>query len=158
MSSQLETIPLWINGRNVTSSDLKRFPVVSAKDKDKILHYALSADVSSAIAACDSASVAFQTWKNTSAVARRDLLLKAADLILERKTALVKVQMEETSSSEFWAGLNVTAAAGHIHEFASRITALSGVIPQSKLDYALAFREPVGVTLAIPPYVCLVIR
>src|ERR1700744_6499855 len=100
MASSLETIPLWINGRSVTSSDLKRFPVVSARDNDRPLHYAISADVSSPIEAGASASGAFQTWKKTSAVERRDILFKAADLILERKNELVKVQMEETSSSE----------------------------------------------------------
>ena len=146
-----EVIPLWINGQSLVPSDLKKFPVRSAKNNDKTIHHAVSANVALAMKACDSASVAFQTWKNKSAVERRDILFKAADLILERKGAFVKAQMNETSSSEFWATLNVTVGSSHIREVASRITAMSGVIPQSKMEYAMAFREPLGVTLAIPP-------
>jgi acyl-CoA reductase-like NAD-dependent aldehyde dehydrogenase len=146
-----EVIPLWINGESFTSPALKKFPVRSAKANDKILHYALSANVAAATKACDSAAVGFENWKRTSAVERRDLLLRAADLILERKDEFITTQMEETSATEFWATTNVKTGVSHIREIASKITSLSGVIPESRLDYALAFREPIGVTLAIPP-------
>lgn len=140
-----------INGESLLPSDLKKFPVRSAKNNDKTIYHAVSANVAQAMNAVDSASAAFQTWKNTTAVERRDILFKAADLILERKDAFVKAQMDETSSSEFWADLNATVGSSHIREIASRITSMSGVIPQSKMEYAFAFREPLGVTLAIPP-------
>jgi acyl-CoA reductase-like NAD-dependent aldehyde dehydrogenase len=151
MGASTETIPLWINGGAYTSPDLKEFTVQSAKDNGRVVYHALSADVDTAIAAVDSASAAFPTWSKKTAVERRDILTRAADIILQRKEELVKIVMEETSATEFWANLNVLAAASHVREFASRITAMSGEIPQSKLDYAFAFREPLGTVLAIPP-------
>jgi acyl-CoA reductase-like NAD-dependent aldehyde dehydrogenase len=150
--TEADVVPLWLNGKPLTSPDLEKFPVRSAGQNGKIVHYAQASNVATALQACDFAGVAFQSWKHTPAVERRDIFTKAADVILSRREELVKAQMEETSASRFWADLNVTVAASHVREIAARITSMSGVVPQTKMDYAFAFREPLGATLAIPPW------
>jgi acyl-CoA reductase-like NAD-dependent aldehyde dehydrogenase len=152
---EADLVPLYIAGELVPSTELEKIPVKSAAQNDKIVHYASGATVKHAIQACESSYTGFQSWRKTTAVQRRDILNKAADLLLERREALVDTMIAETSAARMWADINVSIASSHIKEIASRITALSGVIPQTKLDYALCFREPVGPCLAIPPSVPL---
>ena len=144
-------VPLWLNGEPSTSSSLKTFPVRSANQNNKVVHYAQSADVATAIQACDSAWEAFQSWKQTSAIHRRDILTRTADILLSRRDELVQAQMSETSAGELWSELNVKMAASHIREVANGITSMIGEIPQTMMDYALCFREPIGPVLSIPP-------
>lgn len=151
ISSTNDVVPLWLNGKAVTSPDLAKFAVKSAAQNGKIIHYAQASSEATAIEACDSAAAAFHTWRRVPASKRQEIFTKAADIMLSRREQFVQSQVEETSASQFWADLNVTVAAGHIREIASRITSMLGVIPESKMDYALAFREPLGATLAIPP-------
>lgn len=152
---EADLVPLYIAGELVPSTELEKIPVKSAAQNDKIVHFASAATVKHAIQACESSYTAFQSWKKTTAVQRRDILNKAADLLLERRKELVDTMVAETSAAQIWADANVTVGASHIKEIASRITALSGVIPQTKLDYALCFRDPIGPCLAIPPSVPL---
>ncbi|KAL5321345.1 hypothetical protein ACEPPN_009301 [Leptodophora sp. 'Broadleaf-Isolate-01'] len=152
ISSTNDVVPLWLNGKAVTSPDLAKFAVKSAAQNGKIIHYAQASSEATAIEACDSAAAAFHTWRRVPASKRQEIFTKAADIMLSRREQFVQSQVEETSASQFWADLNVTVAAGHIREIASRITSMLGVIPESKMDYALAFREPLGATLAIPPW------
>lgn len=52
--------------------------------------------------AVESAHKAFKTWKNHSAVARRAIFLRAAQLLEERKADYIKLVTEETTGNEFW--------------------------------------------------------
>lgn len=152
MTSEAKTVPLWINGQAVKSANT--FTVRSAQ-KQQDVGLAYSADVKIAREAVDVAKEAFESWKLTSATHRRDLIFRVAALYRQRMEELVQVQMEETSCQESWARMNVGHAAGIIEEIASRVTSVSGEIPQvaSHKSMALVFKEPIGPVLVIAPYV-----
>ena len=150
--SELPIVPLWIDGEAVRSSPPKLFPVHSSlQDKDVFLAH--SADVDTAKRAAEAAWTAFLSWKKQGPVFRRDLLLRVADNYERRTEQLIKLQMEETSCTETWARMNVALATETVKEIASRITSISGEIPQmaSSEHLALVFREPIGPVLTIAP-------
>ena len=150
----LEIVPLWIDGMPVSPSS-KSAIVVHSLSEGRDIYLADSAGPLEARQAADAAGVAFRTWRKTSPVYRRDLLYRVASS-LERKTELlVSLQMRETSCSEEWARMNINEATASIREVASRITSISGEIPQlaNFNQMALVFKEPLGPILSIAPQV-----
>ena len=154
ISSQpsLEPVPLWIDGSKVSSSENLTFVVRSAK-QEKDVSLAQSAGVKDSIRAADSSIRAFQSWKNTSAAHRRDLLLKAIDIFEARKAEAVQLQVAETSCEPSWAGFNVGYGLTVLREIASRITSVYGEMPRvaSENNLCLVFKEPIGPCLLIAP-------
>lgn len=82
---QFGTVPLLINGEEVHSSI--KFPVIGPVSY-KTIWSASSANVEFATAAVEAAQSAFPTWSATKPARRRDIFLKAAD-ILEARCAEV---------------------------------------------------------------------
>jgi acyl-CoA reductase-like NAD-dependent aldehyde dehydrogenase len=150
--SSLPVVPLWINGEAATSSPPITFTVHSAA-QHKDVYLAQATDTETARRAVDAAWTAFQDWKKTNHYYRRELLLRVAAIYRRRKEELVKIQIEETSCQEPWARMNVDLAAGMLDEVASRISGITGEIPQmgNPNSMALVFNEPVGPVLAIAP-------
>ena len=150
--TQGNVIPLWIGGKATTSSPAQTFPVYSSSD-GKIVHDAQSADGQAATRAVDAASAAFLSWRKTSPQSRRDLLLRVADKYVAKTPALVESQVLETNCTESWARGNIAYAVEVIRESASRVTSISGDIPQTMSSdrLALVFKEPIGTILTIAP-------
>lgn len=153
----LPVVPLLINGSATTAKVPRQFAVYNYEQR-KDVHHAESADRDAACRAADAALNAFQTWKNTSVVTRRQLLLRYATLLREREQDIVDAQRQETGVSEQWAKKNVQLAANLIDETAACISSLKGEIPATETpgSLALAFMVPVGPILTIAPYVYLV--
>ena len=147
-----KVVPLWINGASATSTPEIIFPVFSA-EQQKVVYLAQSADSQTATHAADVASKAFATWRHVNAVTRRGIVLRAADILESRKDELVRIQREETSCQEGWARINTNFAVRNLREIASRVTSVTGQIPQLEGDgqMALIFKEPIGPVLCIPP-------
>ena len=150
--SSSNPVPLWINGKATWSIPDVKFPVYSTSS-GKVVHHAHSANSHAAERAVEAAAAAFVSWKRTSPQSRRDLLLRVADKYEAKTQVLVDAQMLETSCTEAWARGNVQYAIGIIRESASRITSISGDIPQtrSRDRLALVFKEPMGPILTIAP-------
>jgi len=105
MSSQAEsTIPLWIDNEAVSTSFA--IPVTQASSSN-VVHYASSASTSDAIKAVDSSWKAFVSWRQTTHVTRRDLILRVAAYYESHIDGFVARQIEETSCTEAWAKQNV---------------------------------------------------
>jgi len=158
--NNLPVIPLWINGAaQPISSPASLFPVISSV-QDKALHHAVSATPDDAKAAVDSAATAFRTWRLTAPSYRRDLLLKAADVLKRRAQELIAAQVAETSCPLEFAGLNARSAVLYVKEIAAATTELRGTVPQRMAGpdgkevggLTVVVREPVGVVMIIPPY------
>lgn len=147
-----KVVPLWIDGAPATSTPAITFPVISA-EHEKTVYVAQSADVQTAAHAADVALKAFATWRHVNAVTRRQIILRAADILESRKEELVKIQREETSCQERWARINTDFAVRNMREIASKVTSIIGQIPplESENQIALIFKEPVGPVLCIPP-------
>lgn len=106
MSTQDEsTIPLWIDNEAVCTSST--IPVTQALSGN-VVHHASSASISEATKAVDSSWKAFQSWRQTTHVIRRDLILRVAAYYESHIDEFVARQIEETSCTEAWAKQNVS--------------------------------------------------
>ncbi|KAF7361971.1 putative salicylaldehyde dehydrogenase protein [Mycena venus] len=145
------TIPLLINGEEKTTTTT--FPVDSPLSHTTIwsCSSASEADVDAAVAA---ASAAFPAWSKTKPAERRNILLKAADLLEQRADELKLHMQQETGSVEMFAAFNIGTTAEHIRDTAGRISAIMGSIPvcQDQGTSALVLKEPYGVVLGIAPW------
>lgn len=124
----LKIVPLLINGEDI-SSDIT-FEVVNPTSGD-VVFKANGADPKFAKAAVDAAQNAFPTWSRTKPNHRRALFFKAAQLLEERQDEVTKIQMEETSASNPFAGrFQVALSAGLLRECGSRTSSIEGSIPE----------------------------
>jgi acyl-CoA reductase-like NAD-dependent aldehyde dehydrogenase len=147
-------VPIWINGQAVPVDQSHLIPVYSAAQKSTV-YTAQSATPSLALSAADAAWRAFLSWKNTTYVERRDILLYAADIYERRADDLIKFQEEETSCSKAYAKFNIRLACKCLREIAADIsTACTGELPptESPGSIVLVTKEPVGPVLAIAPW------
>ncbi|KAF2439469.1 salicylaldehyde dehydrogenase [Karstenula rhodostoma CBS 690.94] len=146
------TVPLWINGEALREP-LTTFPVIQSTTGNAV-HQAASATPQEALRAVASSKAAFRTWRNTSHVTRRELLLKVATYYEKHADTLVKSQMFETSCDEAWAKQNVELACRYLREIAAVISSVNGTIPQLEKPGAMGFvfKEPVGPVLCIAPW------
>ncbi len=119
--------------------------------------------VASQVAACkredarraiDAAAAAFPSWSATPPAARRNLLLKAADVLEHRMQEIAKITAEETGQTFGWGMFNCIYTVGILKEAAAQAYALIGeVIPTDLPDTtAMAIRQPVGVVAGIAPW------
>lgn len=151
MSTKLHTVPFLINGSDQTSE--RAIDVVSPRSGEVVHRYS-SADVKDANAAVDAAAEAFKSWRKTRPSERRDLLLKAAEIMERRQDELREYAMSECGSDAAWANFDINTGISHIKEVAGRVGTLEGAIPtvSDPNTTALVLREPYGVVVAIAPW------
>ncbi|MGO9961761.1 MAG: aldehyde dehydrogenase family protein, partial [Solirubrobacteraceae bacterium] len=70
--------------------------------------------------AVDAAHAAFARWSRSAPAQRRGILLKAADLLLERQHEIAGIVTEETGGVFGWGMFNVALAAGMLREAAAQ--------------------------------------
>jgi acyl-CoA reductase-like NAD-dependent aldehyde dehydrogenase len=131
MSSSTSTaaIPHWIDNAPFTSQQTTQLRHPNTQADVYLVHVASSSDVDRAIS---SAQAAFPAWSATPPQERRAILMKAAELLRQRKDQFVESWQSEMDVGEGFAGFNVMTSAGMIEEVASNITtALQGDIPQA---------------------------
>ena len=145
-------LPLWINGKETTTS--LTFPVTSPSTSH-IIHHSSSASVADALAAVESCAAAFPAWAKTKPILRRNILLRAADLLEQRLDEAARYQIEETGIPEGIAkGFMVPTAVEGLRDTAGRITSVMGSIPATQDEGvgAVVWKEPLGVNLGIAPW------
>ncbi len=115
---------------------------------------AAAASINDAKAACEAAQLAFPAWSQSGPNARRDLLLKAADLLVAKAHDFVDAMMNETGATVGWAAFNIKLAAGMLREAAALTTQVSGeTIPSDKPGcVAMSIRQAAGVCVGIAPW------
>ncbi|KAF5635436.1 aldehyde dehydrogenase [Fusarium tjaetaba] len=151
MATKLHTVPFLINGSDHTSE--RAIDVVSPASGE-VVHRYHSADVKDANAAVEAAAEAFKSWRKTRPSERRDLFLKAAEIMEKRRDELRGYSMSETGSDATWADFDISTGISHLKEVAGRIGTLEGAIPtvSDPNTTALVLREPYGVVVAIAPW------
>ena len=151
--SSSHTVPLLINGKEVTTST--SFEVTSPLT-NKVIWTASSASTSDANAAADSAAAALPSWSTTHPSYRRDILIKAASIISARSDELSSYMDRETGSiPSFSAGFNVPSSVEILTDVAGRIaTSCAGDVPSPMQEgkSAMVLKEPYGVILSIAPW------
>ncbi|PHH91634.1 hypothetical protein CDD83_10920 [Cordyceps sp. RAO-2017] len=147
----LYTVPFFIGG--VESRPGKTFDVVSPASGNTV-HRCCAASVDDATAAADAAAEAFKTWRKTTPYQRRDIFLKAAEVLKGRREELAGYMREETGAPPVWCDFNVSLTFEILLDIAGRMPTLEGSFPTLKdpESSAIVLREPYGVVLAIAPW------
>ncbi len=127
----------------------QRFPYTG-----EVVGTAAAAGVDDARAAVEAARDAFEEWSGSAPGARRAVLSKAADLLMERQQEIAQIVTEETGGVFGWGMFNVELAAGMLREAAAQAYGLKGDVIPSDVPGKLAMgvRQPAGVVVAIAPW------
>lgn len=146
------TVPLQINGKDVHSS--KTLDVTNPST-GKVIHKAAAASVDDAIKAVEAAEAAFESWSETPPDQRRNIFLKAADILESRIQEVGKWEEEEAGATTFYAsGFDVPTAVNGLRDVAGKISTIVGTVPalSDPTRSALIMKEPYGVILGIAPW------
>lgn len=155
-STPPSVIPLVINGKEELTTST--FDVISPYT-NKTCWAAASASPQDAVRAVEAAEAAFPAWSQTKPVVRRDILLRAADLLdsrLEKNAEFMRTEMgADAGASQFFV---VPLAIRMLREVASRITSICGSVPvvEEEGQSAIIYKEAMGVILGIVPWYCLI--
>lgn len=145
-------VPLIINGKEETGTST--FDVVSPYT-NKTCWTASSATPKDAIRAVEAAEAAFPAWSQTKPTARRDILLKAADILesrLEENAEFMRTEMgADVGASQFFV---VPMSIRMLRDIAGRITSICGSVPvvEEEGQSAIVYKEAMGVILGIVPW------
>lgn len=147
----MTTHPLIIANKPHTTT--ASFPVHSPATGD-LLHHFSSASIEDADLAISAAQKAYPAWKALPPAKKRDIFLKAANILDSKPDELKKHMVAETGASPAWAAFNLNLASELLRDIAGRISSIQGMIPQTATEgvSALIYKEPYGVILAIAPW------
>lgn len=149
----MKTVELWINGewRKATSS--RRFEDLNPVD-DSVFALVEQGNVDDIQLAVSAAAEAFTTHRKTVAKVREAYLIKAAELLEERRQAFVDVLIDETGSSVSKANFEVGAAVSILRAAAGSCRFVAGKTMPSDAPgrFSMSIREPLGVVAAITPF------
>ena len=144
---------LYIGGRWVPASYGATFKSTNPANGEYLATCAEAAE-SDVNAAVEAAWKAFETWKDTTAAERADLLLKIADVIDANKENLAKIEtMDNGKPIRETMNVDIPMAADHFRYFAGVIRAEEGTA--TMLDnntMSLVLKEPIGVVGQIVPW------
>ncbi|KAH6669255.1 putative salicylaldehyde dehydrogenase [Halenospora varia] len=145
------THPLIINNKPHKTD--ATFPVYSPATGEH-LHNFSSASIADADSAIDAATKALPAWGSLPPNKKRDIFLKAADLMDKRQEELGKHSSTETGAGAAWASFDLGLSSEILRDVAGRISSIAGSIPQTGREgvSALVYKEPYGVILAIAPW------
>lgn len=146
-------VKLLIDGQDVSASNIAVFDRIDPVTGE-VASTAAAATKEDVNKVVEAASRAFANWSKTGPGERRDILLKAADIMASKADEFTKFMLEETGATPGWSGFNVMLASGMLREAASMTTQINGeVIPSNKPGtLAMAVRKPVGVCVGIAPW------
>lgn len=145
-------VPLIINGKEESTS--ATFDVISPYTND-VCWTAAAATPQDAIKAVEAAEAAFTGWSTTKPTARRDILLKAADILESRLEELAEIMRTEMGADVGASQFFVTPLSIRmLRDIAGRITSICGSVPvvEEEGKSAIVFKEPMGVILGVVPW------
>ncbi|KAK7403432.1 hypothetical protein QQX98_010798 [Neonectria punicea] len=145
-------VPLIINGRDVEAPS--SFPATSPLTGERTWSYscATKQHVEDAI---QSAHDAFPAWSRTKASHRRDILLRAADVMNARREELGNYMHHEIGAGQDYQNFILGLAIEGFKDTAGRIAGVvSGSVPESNLEgmKAMVCKKPYGVNVGIAPW------
>ncbi|HTY72330.1 MAG TPA: aldehyde dehydrogenase family protein, partial [Actinomycetes bacterium] len=107
-----------------------------------------------AVAAVRSAHEAFRTWAHTPPALRQEIFLKAATILMDRRSEILGWLAAETGCGSDFGAIQLDFAQSLLRQAAGAPYAAIGQVMPSDLDgsVAMAVRRPVGVVAAIAPW------
>jgi len=144
---------LFIGGQWQDAVDGRAFEKTNPFTGKMISRFA-SAGRQDAHRAVDAAAAAFPAWSVTPPAVRRNLFLKAAEILDRRQPEIARTMAEEMGGTFGWGMFNCMFTAGLLREAAAQAYGLIGeVIPSDLPDtFAMATRQPAGVVVGIAPW------
>lgn len=145
------TVPFFLDGKQVTRD--VSFDVTSPND-GKTCWKTSSASEEDAIKAVESAERAFKSWSKTKPAERRDIFLKAAQLLKGKKEEAFIYTNTETGAVRSMFEFEFNLAIDGILTIAGLIPSVQGSVlnPSEEGKSAILLREPYGVILGIAPW------
>ena len=146
-----DTIPLWLNGKETTTSTT--YDVKSPLDS-KVLYKASAASVQDAEAAVNAAQEALKSWSKTKPAIRRDVFLRAADIVSKRKDEFFGYDNKETGAVDSMYAFDINTTIEGLKTMAGLVSAVKGdvITAADEGKSAMLLREPYGVILSIAPW------
>ena len=144
--------PLVIDGKRVSTD--KTIPSINPSNPSEIVGDVAAASLEQANRAIEIAHQRFQTWKNTSAEERANLLFKAAELVRERRFHFNAVLVYEVGKSWVEADADTAEAIDFLEFYAREALRYSGkhdVTPIPGEENELRY-IPLGAGVVIPPW------
>ncbi|CAK7215760.1 hypothetical protein SBRCBS47491_002593 [Sporothrix bragantina] len=148
-------VPFIVNGKDVVPEGEGRTHPVVNPATGKVIHQYSGARPDDAKAAVDAAKAAFPIWREYTPRARRDILLRAAQIMKSRFEELAGYQETETGQPRAWSDFDVNAAAELITDaagLAARANTGRAPMTQDPKVSALVLEEPYGVVVGIAPW------
>lgn len=125
-SDGLPFTSLYINGTYRPASTNATFPIINSYS-GRVVGHSASASPGDCVEAVEAAHRAFPAWESASLAFRRDVLLKAADILESEdwKNKARKALKEETSSTEGWVLFNILPGPGALRNVAGMVNEVS---------------------------------
>ena len=144
---------IYLNGRWTPSLSGRTFPVMNPAD-GKMLGRASDGGADDADAAVAAATIAFESWSETTAYVRSDVLRRAHDLMVAEAAGLAELMTLEQGKPLRAAQNEVRYAADFLAWFAEEAKRIYGsTIPSNRADHRfMVLRQPVGVVAAVTPW------
>ncbi|KAF4587421.1 NAD-dependent aldehyde dehydrogenase [Ophiocordyceps camponoti-floridani] len=140
-------VPLVINGKDVTTTTT--FPVTNPATNEQIWTMSC-ADKDHVQEAVRTAHEAFEKWSRSKAAYRRDLFLRAADVMVRRRTELTGYMRDEVAFEADFQAFIFDACVDFLRDIAGRLVqAVEGSVPESIIPgmRAMVCKRPYGVIL-----------
>ncbi len=104
--------------------------------------------------AADAAQAAFPSWSKVGAFERREIFLRAADVMAKRGEEAIVALARETGASRVFSEFNLAFCIQVLREAAAAITRPMGELLATSIPgaYSIAQRIPFGVVGAISPW------
>lgn len=147
----LLTVPAQIGGKDEVLESA--FDVVSPYT-GKPVWKASDASPADAIRAVKAAEAALPAWSATLPKERQQILLKAADILFERREEIAALWRTETGTGVAMSSMVVPSTCDFVKGYANKATSIQGNIPTSGMQgqSALVYKVPIGVVLSVVPW------
>jgi aldehyde dehydrogenase (NAD+) len=144
----------YIGGEFVASSSGKTFERRNPADQREVVGVFQDSGAEDVNAAVAAAKAAYPVWKQVPAPRRGEILLKAAELLLERKERYSRDLTREMGKPLFEAGGDIVEAIGMAQYAGSEGRRMHGVTTPSELPnkFQMSMRQPIGVVGMITPW------
>jgi len=144
-------VPFCIDG--VPRVSINTFDVISPVS-NQVCWNASSATDHDVDAAIASAEKAFATWRNSKPSQRRDIFIRAHNLLMERYEQSYQINSTETGASRDMFAFEYKNAADLLLFVAGLAPLVQGTVPDVEGDNCrgMVLEEPYGVVLAIAPW------
>lgn len=145
-------IPLHINGKDVFTE--RTFTKIGPLENEPIWDIC-GASEEDAVAAAEAGQAAFASWSKTKPAYRRDIFLKAAEVMDRRRKELGEYMRQEIGANQGYQDFIIGLSIEGLKDTAGRIAeACAGSVPDSAHDgmRAIVYKRPYGVILGIAPW------